>query len=77
MSVAEKTEGSRGMDWEFGIGIGTLWYIKQLAIGDLLYSTENSVQYSAIIPTWKKHQKENGYHRTESPYCIAEIITTL
>ena len=50
--------GVGGMDWEFGIGIGTLRYMEWLANKDLLYSTENSTQYSVIIYVRKESERE-------------------
>ena len=52
--------GKRGMDWGFGIGICTLRYMEGLAIGDLLYSTENSTQCPVIIYVGKESER-NGY----------------
>ena len=37
-----------GIDWEFGIDMYTLLYLKQITNKDLLYSTGNSAQYSVI-----------------------------
>ena len=37
--------GRRGMDWEFGIDMYTLLYLKWITNKDLLYSTGNSAQY--------------------------------
>ena len=37
-----------GIDWEFEIDMYTLLYLKQITNKDLLYSTENSAQYSVI-----------------------------
>jgi len=37
-----------GIDWEFGVDMYTLLYLKQIISNDLLYSTGNSAQYSAI-----------------------------
>ena len=34
-----------GMNWEVGIDIYTLLYIKQMTNKDLLYSTGHSIQY--------------------------------
>ena len=53
-------QGEGGMDWGFGIGICTLRSMECLANGDLMYSTENSVQYSVIIYLGKESEK-NGY----------------
>ena len=37
-----------GIDWEFGINMYTLLYLKYITNKDLLYSTGNSAQYSVI-----------------------------
>ena len=37
-----------GIDWEFGIDMYTLLYLKWITNKDLLYSTESSAQYSVI-----------------------------
>ena len=37
-----------GIDWEFGIDMYTLLYLKYITNKDLLYSTGNSAQYSVI-----------------------------
>ena len=37
-----------GIDWEFGIDMYTLLYLKQITNKDLLYSTGNSAQYSVV-----------------------------
>ena len=37
-----------GIDWEFGIDMCTLLYLKQIMNMDLMYSTENSAQCSVI-----------------------------
>ena len=39
----------RGIDWEFGIDMYTLLYLKKMTNKGLLYSTGNSAQYSVII----------------------------
>ena len=46
------------MDWEFGIGICTLWYTKWMVNRDLLYSTKNSTQYSVMTCMGKESEKE-------------------
>ena len=50
-----------GMDWGFGIGICTLWYMEWLAIRDLPFSTGNSMQCSVIICVIKEFEKEWMY----------------
>ena len=46
------------MDWGSGTGICTLLYMERMANGDLLYSTENSAQYSVITHMGKESEKE-------------------
>ena len=41
-----------GINWEVGTDIYTLLYIKQITNKNLLYSTENTTQYSAF---WEKN----------------------
>ena len=41
-------EWGGGIDWEFGIDMYTLLYLKWITNKDLLYSTGNSAQYSVI-----------------------------
>ena len=56
--MVTKGDGGGGgeMDWEFGFGICTLRYVELLANGDLLYSTENSTQYSVVIYVGKESE---------------------
>ena len=37
-----------GIDWEFGIDMYTLLYLKQITNKDLLDNTKNSTQYFVI-----------------------------
>ena len=46
--------GGGGMNWEIGIDIYTLLYIKQITNKDLLYSMGNSTQYSVMAYMGKK-----------------------
>ena len=46
------------MDWEFRTDICTLRYMELLHSGDLLYSMENSTQYSIIIYLGKESERE-------------------
>ena len=48
-----------GINWEFGIDIYTLLYIKQIISKDLLYSTGNSAQY--FVVTYKGRESEEEY----------------
>ena len=40
--------GGGGIDWEFGIDMYTLLYLKSITNEELLHSTGNSAQYSVI-----------------------------
>ena len=47
------------VDWEFGMDMYTLLlHLKWITIKDLLYSTGNSAQYSAITYMGKEFEKE-------------------
>ena len=48
----------KGIDWEFGIDMYTLLYLKQVTNKDLLYSTGNCAQYSVITKMGKEFEKE-------------------
>ena len=50
-----------GVNWEIGIDIYTLLYIKQITNKDLMYSTGNSTQYSAMAYMGKQSRKEQMY----------------
>ena len=54
------TNGERGkeINWEIGIDIYTLWYIKQITNKNLLYSTWNSTQYSVMTYMGEVSKKE-------------------
>ena len=47
-----------GINWEIGINIYTLLYIKQIINKDLLSSTGNSTQYSVMAYMGKESKKE-------------------
>ena len=47
----------RGINWEIGIDIYTLLYIKQITNNDLLYSAGNSTQYSVMVYNGKGVKK--------------------
>ena len=46
------------INWEIGIDIYTLLYIKQITSKDLLYSTGNSSQHSVMTYMGKESKKE-------------------
>ena len=50
-----------GINWEIGIDVYTLLYIKQLTNKDLPYSTGNSTQYSIMTYMGKESKKEWVY----------------
>ena len=58
--MVNKGEGMGGINQEFEINIYILLHIKQIN-KDLLYSTENSMQYSEINYTGKESKKEQIY----------------
>ena len=45
-----------GINWEFGINIYTLLYIKEINNKDLLYSTGNYIQYLVIAYNGKESE---------------------
>ena len=47
-----------GINWEIGIDIYTLLYIKWITNKDLLYSIGNSTQYSVMTYMGKEPKKE-------------------
>ena len=51
----------RWMNWEAGIDICILLYVKQLINKDLLYITGNYTQYSVIVYVEKEFKKEEIY----------------
>ena len=57
------TKGERGgeINWEIGIDIYTLLYIKQINNKDLLYSTGNYTQYSVMTYKGKESEKQHIY----------------
>ena len=68
--------GGGGINQVVGINICTLLYIKQIINKDLLYSTENSTQYSVITYKGKESEKEYIYiYMTESLFCTPEAKT--
>ena len=48
-----------GVNWEIGIDIYTLLYIKLFTEKDLLYSTENYTQYSVMAYMGKESMMKN------------------
>ena len=52
------TRGWGGMNWEIRIDVHVLPCVKQIASGNLLYSTGNSPQYSVMAYMGKESKKE-------------------
>ena len=50
--------GVGGINWEIGIDIYTILYIKQITNKNLLYSTGNSTQYSVMTYMGIESKKE-------------------
>ena len=46
--IVAKRESEGGMNWEAGIDVYTLLYIKQITGENLLYSTRNSTECSEV-----------------------------
>ena len=66
------------MNWEIGIYIYTLIYIKWITNKNLLYSKGNSTQYSVVTYMGKESEKVDiCICITDSFYCTAETNTTL
>ena len=55
--VTRGKEGG-GINWEIGIAIYTLLYIKWINNKPLLYSTENSTQYSVMAYMGKESKNK-------------------
>ena len=74
-----------GINWEFGINIYTLAYIKQITNKDLPYSTGNYTQYFVITYKGKESEKEYIYiiyiythlYNSISLCCTPETNTTV
>ena len=50
--------GKEGINWETGIDLYTLLYIRQITNKDLLYNTGNSSQYSVMAYMGKVSTKD-------------------
>ena len=74
-------QGGRGggINWEFGIDIYPLLYIKLLTNKNLLYSTGNSTQYSVMTYIGIEYKKRVDICIciTDSLRCTAETNITL
>ena len=63
-----------GMDWEFGVGRGQLFYIRRINKKALVYNIGNCTQYPVTNHNGKRHEKEYIYATiSASICCIAEI----
>ena len=56
--MVTRGEKGRGINWEIGIDVYTLLYIKYITNKDLLCSTGNSTQYSVMTYMGKESKKE-------------------
>ena len=74
-------KGWGGINWETGIDLYTLLYIKQITNKNLLYSTSNSIQYSVMAYMEKNLKKTKRVdiciYITDSLCCMPETNTTL
>ena len=72
-----------GINWEIGIDIYTLLFIKQITNKDLLYSAGNSTQYSVMAYMEKESNNSNNkrvdicIYIVDSLSCTPETNTTL
>ena len=76
--------GRGGINWEIEIDIYTPLYTKQIINKDPLYSTGNSVQYSAMAYVGKESEKEHICIKKSvciyipgSLFCVPGTNTTL
>ena len=56
--VPDREGWEGGIDWETGIDVYTLLYLKQITNKDLLHGTGNSTQYSVRTKMGKELEKE-------------------
>ena len=79
LMLSNRDRWQGGRDWGFGIGIGTLWYMKWMVKGDLLLLHREL--YSIFCDNlWGKRiykRLDMFMCITESLCCATEIITTL
>ena len=57
-ALVTRGEGGGRINWEIGIDIYTLLYIKYISNKDLLYSTGNSTRYSVMTYMGKESKKD-------------------
>ena len=83
MVTGGKAGAGGGINWEIGIDIYTLLYIKEINNKYLLYSTGNYIQYLVISYNGRESVKENIHthtyiyiyiYITESLCCIPETL---
>ena len=67
-----------GRNWEIGIDIYTLMFIKQITNKNLLYSPGNSTRYSVMTYMGKESKKVDiCIYTTDSLCCMPETNATL
>jgi len=59
--LLEERGGEGERDWEFGINIYALLYLKQIANKDLLHSTGTPLSI-IYFPKWEKRIEKNTYN---------------
>ena len=67
-------EGEGGMNWEIGFNINTLPCVKQIASGNLLYSTGNSAQCSVTTQIRGMGPGVGGRSKREGIYVYIQLI---
>ena len=77
--VTKGERGGGGINWETGIDIYTVLYIKPKTNKNLLYSTGNSTQYSVMAYMGKesKNRVDICICITDSLCCTPKTNTTL
>ena len=64
-----------GINWEIGIDIDTLLYIRQITNKDLPYSTGNSMQYFVMVYMGKESEKEWIYVYVHVHFAAQQKLT--
>ena len=67
--------GWLGLNWEIWIDINTLPYIQQVTNKNLLYSIENSIQYS-VMTYMGKESKNEKKEKSEYKYNLFTLLYT-
>ena len=61
LRLSRRSEGGRGLDWEFGVGNCKLLHLKWINNKELIYSSGNYIQYPVINHNGKEYKKEHTH----------------